>query len=162
MPIADRGLPSTEEQCLEAVRRELVALKLPDLADKEIQVREEWHVNGEPLRGISICELGETYGPGPVGQHDVGYQIAVVFSLPRQRTAQGSSSVIRAWVGSSRRRFQFQRIPIGDELNGGVIKQFCMVTPGQASKPRGKAFVGWKVRQIIVTFWTRENHDDGE
>lgn len=162
MPTADRGLPSTEEQCLEAVRRGIVALKLPELSDAEIQDREGATVEGDLLRGISIFEAGEVYGPGPIGQHDVGYQVAVLFAVPKNRTAKNSSRVIRAWVAGVRKRFQFQRIPIGEELKGGVIRQFCIVSPSQPSTLRGRKVVGWKVRQIIVTFWVRENPDDGE
>jgi hypothetical protein len=164
----DRGLPSTEDLCSAAVRRELVALGLPGyddgrpLQESEIQERENWYTDDTPHRGLSIHTLGERFSPPPLGLQDVAYGVAITGAVKKSGTANRPSKLVGLWMTAARRRFQHVRIPIGDELSGGVRRNVCHVTPGRPDIPRRKSFRDWEVRQIIVWFWTRETPDAGE
>jgi hypothetical protein len=162
VPTADRGLPSTHEQCLLALRTHIRALGLPELREDEVEVRENWFIDDRPYRGITISEADEASSDGVVGMQDVGYLCAVTLVTRRDRNAKSAGDVLTLWRSAIRRRFQNQRVPIGTELNGGVVRQICRVFAGRPTVPRSRAFADWSVKQLIVAFWVRETPDDGE
>lgn len=163
-----RGLPSVEDLCAAAVRTELVALKLPGYEDgrplpgEEIQEREYWHTDRTPHRGLTVSTVPERYAGGPLGLQEVAYGVAITGAVQRTHTANNPKRLLRLWLSAARRRFLWARIPIGDELNGGVRRSICHVTAGNTKMPRGRTFADWTVRQIIVWFWMRELPDPGE
>jgi hypothetical protein len=165
----DRGLPSTEDQCATTTVDVIRSLKLPGyqdgrlLEDSDVQEREDWYTDDTPHRGISVHTVPERYGPeSPLGLQDVAYGVAVTAAVQRSGTANNPNRLPRRWLSVVRQRFQQQRIPVGDELNGGVRRNYCTVTSGSPKIPRRKQFRNWTVRQVIIWFWVREAPDSGE
>ena len=147
---------SHKGQIMLAIEGIVKDLQPTDMVDGEIAIRESFlNTTGDPMRGVSIVDMGEQYDDGTVGTQDIGYIVGIVFAKFRSGDATLSDDKIIQWYEQVRRRFSDQRVlvTIGDA--SAPKEHVCIVMPGK-TLTNLKNWPNYIIRQLVVVSWIRE------
>ncbi len=147
---------SHKGQIMLAIQEIVVGLTPTDMVYSEVAIRENWlNTTGDPMRGVSIIDMGEQYDDGTVGTADIGYIVGVVFAKFRTGDATLSDDKIIQWYEQVRRRFQDQRVLITLGDDSAPKEHVCIIMPGKTLTDL-KKWPNYLVRQLVVVSWIRE------
>ncbi len=147
---------SHKGQIMVAIEQVVLALTPTDMVDSEVAIRENWLLTtGDPIRGVSIVDMGEQYDDGTVGTADVGYIVGIVFAKFRAGDATLSDDKIIQWYEQVRRRFQDQRVLVTLGDSTAPKEHVCVIMPGRTLTDI-KKWPNYIVRQLVVVSWIRE------
>lgn len=139
--------------------KDLIKSLQPDgLHDTEVEVRGSWLFNGEPMRGVSIYDLGEQYDAGTVGTQDIGYVCGVVFASKDDNDAVLYSDMMLAWRELVRRRLTDQRLSVTITNATDPSEHVCKVIRSGESLTNPKKYPDYSISRLVVVVWLRENN----
>lgn len=146
---------SNHGQILLALQKLVKDLQPENLAGEEVEVRGSYLLNGEPIRGVSIYDMGEQGNDGTVGTMDIGYVCGIVFAELNDFDARMSSDQMPAWRELVRRRCTDQRLPV-TITNGTAPSEHVMkvLNPGEVMSTKKNP--NYSVKRITVVVWLRE------
>jgi len=147
---------SHKGQIMLAIEDIVKDLQPVDVVDSEVAIRES-HLSttGDPMRGVSIVDMGEQYDDGTVGTADIGYIVGVVFAKFRTGDAILSDDKIIQWYELVRRRFQDQRVLVTMGDPTAPKEHVCIIQPGR-TLTNLKTWPDYIIRQLVVVSWIRE------
>lgn len=154
-------MPSSVKGAILLSLRDLVRdLGLDGLDESEIEVRgdeAEWlSGTGDPYRGVSLIDLGESYANGTIGTQDVGYLVGFVLAEMRSMGAAMADDRLVSWAETIRRRLMDQRAI--DSLNhpAGPREILVKILPGK-TLTNPTRYPNYKIRQLVAACWQRES-----
>jgi hypothetical protein len=136
-----------------ALRDEIVALAEEGLRETEVQAREDYFFGDVPFEGVTVHDIGEQYSDGVIGLHDVGYRLAVTLVSAKTGDALLVTDWLLCWREAIRRRFQDQRLPVGEA--DGIRHHNTKVVAGQPAN--ANKFPNHRIHQVVIVVWNRES-----
>ncbi len=150
------GFISNHGQVLLALQKLAEDLQPEDVANEEVQIRTSWLYNGEPMRGLTIYDMGEQYHEGTVGTQDIGYVCGIVFVRGRDGDAALYSDQVIRWRELLRRRLTDQRLPVTITNGSAPSEHVCIVERSGEELTNAVKYPNYIIRKLTVTVWLRE------
>jgi len=147
---------SNHGQVMAALRDLIKDLQPDNMADEEVQVRGSWLIQGEPLRGVTIYDLGEQYAAGVIGAQDIGYTCGIVFVEKDDYDARLSGDQMQAWRELVRRRLTDQRLSVTIVNSTDPSEHVCRVIRSGESLSNPKKYPNCNISRLVVVVWLRE------
>lgn len=151
------AISSNHGQIMVALRELVLSLQPEEVTSAEVEVRGGWLYNGEPMRGITIHELGETYHEGTNGTQDIGYICGIVFAQKDDLDAQLTDDSLLAWRELIRHRLTDQRLNV-TLTNNTPSEHVVIVNRSGENLTNPKKFPNWAISRIVATVWLRETN----
>lgn len=152
---------SNHGQILLGLKELVLSLQPEDITDMEVEVRDGWLFNGEPMKGVSIYEAGESSRSGTIGTQDIGYMCGIAFVREREGDAALSSDRIMRWRELVRRRLQDNRLSVPIANKTDPLEHVCLVQEAGKNLTNLKKYGDWVVRHLTVGVWIREKYVAG-
>lgn len=139
-----------------ALQELVLSLQPADCHDTEVAIRPSWLFNGEPMRGISIYDLGEQYHEGTIGTQDIGYRCGIVFAQKDDMDATLDSDQLIAWRELVRRRCTDQRLNVTIPGATDPAEHVMIVSRSGEGLTNPKKYPNWAISRVVVSVWLRE------
>ncbi len=151
-----QNFPSNHGQVLLALQSVVKDLQPEDLGNEEVEIRPSWLINGNPMRGVSIFDMGEQYSEGTVSTQDIGYACGVVFARLRDGDATLVSDQLLRWRELVRRRLTDQRLPVTITNATAPREHVCIVEKSGEELTNLRKYPNYLIRKLTVVVWLRE------
>lgn len=149
---------SNHGEILLALRDLAITLQPRELGDFEVQVRNDWLYNGDPMLGLSIYPLGEQYGEGVNSSQDIGYVCGLVFACKFDQDAILASDRMLAWRELLRRKLTDQRLSVTIANSTAPKEHVCILVRSGEGLTNPNKYPGWIISRIVVSVWLREQN----
>lgn len=131
-------------------------LQPKELSDCEIQVRNDWLFNGDPMLGLTIYPLSEQYGEGVNSAQDIGYLCGLVFAYKYDQDAVLTSDRLLAWRELLRRSLTDQRLGVTISNSTTPKEHVCILVRSGEGLTNPNKYPGWNITRLVVSVWLRE------
>lgn len=149
---------SNHGQILLALRDLALSLQPDELNDFEVQVRNDWLYNGDPMVGLTISPMPEQYGEGVNSAQDIGYLCSLVFAHRYDQDATLTSDRLLAWRELLRRRLTDQRLGVTINNDTSPREHVSVLVRSGESLTNPNKYPGWNITRIVVSVWLRETN----